>query len=254
MAIQDMNNLFRYTIKDNGNFKEVEIGLKTGYAFKPTSTSNMLLKSADINKGDEVIEMGCGVAGLSIAIAKYLPVRKVYAVDKQKEACELARENVKMHNLSDKIEVIHSDLFKELNGIKANVIINDVSGIANYGDFARKTVWYSGNEIPVASEDGSYPTTEMLEQAPKHLKKNGSLYFPVLSLAKESIIMEKAKSVFKDIKRLEEYAFPITKHCFNIDFKEARSLLEKMMENGMIRLDKYGSRYKWLLGIYEAHN
>ena len=252
MTAESSIQTFKYTLSDNGNFNDIEVNLIIGAAFKPTTTSNLLLRSIGIHEGGIVIDMGCGIGGSPISLAKYFPVSKVYAVDKQEEACNLARENIERHNLSEKIEVIHSDLFKELEGIKADIILDDVSGISNYQDFARKTTWYSEKSIPVADDDGSYPTTEMLEQSVNYLKDNGKLYFPVLSLARESKILEKAESMFRNVEKLNEYSLPLSKHCFTIDFEEAGSLIEEMKEKGIIRLEKRGSRYLWNLGIYKA--
>ena len=68
---------------------------------------------ADLAKADEiVVDMFSGVAPFSIIIAKYANPKLIYAVDKNKEAVNFARQNIKVNNVLDKVEVIHSDANK----------------------------------------------------------------------------------------------------------------------------------------------
>lgn len=65
---------------------------------------------ADLVKPEEVIvDMFSGVAPFSIMIAKFANPKIIYAIDKNKEAIEFARQNIKINNILDKIEIIHAD-------------------------------------------------------------------------------------------------------------------------------------------------
>ena len=93
---------------------------------------------ADLVKPDEiVVDMFTGVAPFSIMIAKYAHPKIIYALDKNKDAVEYARQNIKGNNLLDKIEVIHTDAKKIHNilnqkGVKANRIIMNYAGVGYY--------------------------------------------------------------------------------------------------------------------------
>jgi len=63
--------------------------------------------------------MFAGVAPFSIMIAKYSKPRIIYAVDKNKKAVELAKQNIKRNNVLDKVEIIYADA-KRLDKILTN--------------------------------------------------------------------------------------------------------------------------------------
>ena len=81
-----------------------------------------------INPGETVIDMFTGIAPFSIMIAKYAKPKIIYAIDKNKDAIKLAKLNVRLNNLLDKIEVICEDAekIKDLfnkKGVRADRII-----------------------------------------------------------------------------------------------------------------------------------
>jgi tRNA (guanine37-N1)-methyltransferase len=84
---------------------------------------------ADLVKPDEiVVDMFAGIAPFSIMIAKYAHPKIVYSIDKNKNAIEYAKKNIKKNNVLDKIEVIHADaknIYTILDqiGVKADRII-----------------------------------------------------------------------------------------------------------------------------------
>lgn len=236
-----MSEILKYNLKG----ASLELELRDD-VFKPTSTSEILASNVLMPKDSILIEMGCGAGYIGILAAK-LGVKKVYAVDLSAEACELARKNAIRNHVEDIVEVRQGNLFEHLDGIAADLIIDDVSGIASL--IARNTEWYKNENIPIASEDGSSPTTEMLQQAQNHLTEKGRLYFPVLSLANEKKIIKTAESLFKYIKKIKTRLFPLTG-----GFKESADTLVKLSEDEKIRMIKKGSRLCWELNVYEASN
>ena len=81
-----------------------------------------------VKYGEIVVDLFAGVAPFSIMIAKYAKPKIVYAFDKNKDAVRYAKENIKINNVLDKVEVMHIDAKKSkgvLNqqGVKANRII-----------------------------------------------------------------------------------------------------------------------------------
>lgn len=79
-----------------------------------------------VKPGETIVDMFTGVAPFSIMIAKYASPKIIYAIDKNLDAVEYARQNIKRNNVLDKIEVIHADIKKVhniLEGVKADRII-----------------------------------------------------------------------------------------------------------------------------------
>jgi len=215
--------------------------------FKPTATTRILASSMNIASEEVVIDMGCGIGYIGILAAK-LGSRKVYGVDLAEGACELARKNVVRNRVDSIVEIRQGNLFEPLEGVTADIIVDDVSGIA--GLISRNSKSYAHKEIPIASDDGSWPTTEMLQEAPKYLSEKGKLYFPLLSLANEEKIMKSAKKSFKYIDRLTTKTVPLTG-----EFEENYfNCLKKLHNAGIIRLIQKGSRLCWQLSIFEALN
>ena len=158
--------------------------------FKPTATTRILTANISVFHDKVFIDMGCGVGYIGILAAK-LGAKKVYAVDLAVKACELAKENIVTNKVENIVEVRQGNLFEPLEGVLADVIVDDVSGIS--GLIARSSKSYEHKKIPIASDDGSWPTIEMLQEAPKYLAKGGELYFPLLSLANERRIRNSCK-------------------------------------------------------------
>jgi SAM-dependent methyltransferase len=150
-------------------------------AFRPNPTTVRFARAVKIAPGDTVFDIGSGIGPLAIKAAIDGAAR-VVAVDPVEVHCELARMNVERCGLSDRIQVFQGRFFEpmereeDLAGLKADVIIGDVSGIADA--VARALGWY-GPSVPTGGPDGTEVLLELLEQAPDYMKSNGRLYFPV---------------------------------------------------------------------------
>jgi tRNA (guanine37-N1)-methyltransferase len=104
-----------------------KVDVKKTY-FSPRLANERKRVAELVKDGEIVLDMFAGVAPFSIMIAKYAKPKIVYAFDKNKDAVRYANDNVKINNVLDKVEVIHTDAKKSeeiLNqkGVKANRII-----------------------------------------------------------------------------------------------------------------------------------
>lgn len=211
--------------------------------FRPTSTSEVLAEALEVQPGEVVIDLGCGSGFFSILAAKR-GASKVYAVDVMPRAAALTRRNARHNGVESRIEVFTGSLFEPLADVQADLVIDDVSGIAE--EAARATPWYPP-PIPSGGPDGSEPTVQMLRQAPHHLLPNGRLVFPVLSLANEQRILEAAQRFFTDLRMRAQRLFPIPP-----TLQEAVKHLRDHLASGVLRLIPRGSRLCWQLRIFEA--
>ena len=235
---------------------DLKLNLKTSSrTFKPNTTSNILAEyaSRDIKEGCVVLDLGCGIAPLSIFAAKK-GARMVYAVDLEEEACELARENARLNNVDYKIRILCGDLFEPVKGIMFDLIIDDVSGIAE--EIALKSSWYN-KHIPLGGADGIEPTIRMLDRVKEYLKEDGILYFPVLSLARSERIIEKAVEVFGEIGKNKLEVILDKNIVFNDELKENRGLIDVLKERKLVSERPYiqkGSRYLWNVRVFRANS
>jgi len=77
--------------------------------FSPRLATERKRIADQVKPGEIIVDMFAGVGPFSIMIAKYAKSKIIYAVDKNKKAIELAKQNIKNNNVLDKIEVIHAD-------------------------------------------------------------------------------------------------------------------------------------------------
>ncbi len=85
---------------------------------------------ANMVKEKKVVDIGCDHAFVSIYLAGKSSIDGVIAMDVKTGPVDIARANVEMHNLSDKIQVRMSDGFENLREGEADVAI--IAGMGGY--------------------------------------------------------------------------------------------------------------------------
>jgi len=71
--------------------------------------SRILIDSLDLKQGDTVLDLGCGYGPIGIAATDLVgPSGRVYLIDVNERACELARENLAKNGIRH-AEVLVSD-------------------------------------------------------------------------------------------------------------------------------------------------
>lgn len=134
-----------YTPPDERIVLELDPGMAFGCGNHPTTTMCMKFLEGIIKGGEMVADVGTGTGILAITSAK-LGAAKVFAVDLDEVAVKVARENVQLNQVQEKVEVLHGNLLDQVNrpvdiviaNIVANVIIilaPDVPRILKPGGF-----------------------------------------------------------------------------------------------------------------------
>jgi methylase of polypeptide subunit release factors len=161
------------------------------------------------------------------------------------EACELAIDNVKLNHVEERVTVLCGDLFEPVKRMKFDVIVDDVSGVAE--EVARISSWFPP-EVPLGGPDGADLTIAMLEQSQEHLNDGGHLFFPVLSLSNSAKIVSTARKIYGDrLKRVASKLVP-----FNHELKDHFDALVRLRDLGLIGFKEIRSRRFWSLEIYRA--
>jgi release factor glutamine methyltransferase len=210
--------------------------------FAPTHTSREVAEGLVINAGETVIDVGSGSGILSFVAAR-LGALRVFGTDINPRAVRIARRNARLLGLEDSVDFREGSLFAPLKGIRADVVIGDVSGIPD--DIAAASDWFPGGysggptgaEVPVA----------MLEEAREHLTPGGRLYLPTGSIQDEETVLRAARRVFGErMRQLRGRLLPLpTKITETV-------VVRRLMESGVVRFIRRGSRLLWELRVWEC--
>jgi len=196
-----------------------------------------------VNPGDTVIDVGCGSGVLSIVAAR-LGAGAVFGTDLNQESVAFARLNAVRLGLADRVAARLGSLFEPLSGVRANVVIGDVSGIPD--EIATESDWFPGGfsggptgaEVPVA----------MLEASREHMLPGGRLYLPTGSIQDETAVLKVARRVFGEgrMRQLRERLLPLPGKLSD------SSVVRRLMDSGVVEFFRKGSRLLWRLRIWEC--
>jgi release factor glutamine methyltransferase len=159
--------------------------------YEPKEDSMLLADNLNIEKGDYVLDMGCG-SGIQ-AIISSRKAKKVLAVDINPLAIETAKRNAET-NKAENIDYRISDLF---NNIKENekfdlIIFNPPYVPSDEEDMESKA-WAGGVM-------GRETIDSFIEDAPKHLAEKGRIQLLVSSVNDPQDIIKKLKKKILETK------------------------------------------------------
>lgn len=218
--------------------------------FIPNATTVRFSRAIPDVNGKVVFDIGTGVCPLGIW-AGLEEAKEVHCVDPLDGHIALAQHNVKSYGLENVVHLYKGRFFSPLEGkgIKADIIIGDVSGIA---DIASKALGWYPPSVPTGGYDGTENLVTLLEQAGDFLADGGVLYFPTaLDLSDYAKIMEAAERCFESV---------VPSFDRHVRFMLTGEQLRKLREgyNGdlphFITPQKNRQRYFWRGQIYAASN
>src|SRR5439155_14915222 len=211
--------------------------------FVPSSTSREVAEGLIVNPGETVIDVGCGSGVLSFVAAR-LGAAKVYGTDASMAAISCAARNAELLGLVDRTVFRCGSLFEPLEGIQADVVIGDVSGIPD--DIAQLSDWFPGGFS--GGPTGAEGPVAMLEAARDHLKPGGRLYLPTGTIQDESAVLRAARRVFGEdrMQKLRERLMPLPGKITE------SVVVRRLMDSGVVKFIKRGSRQLWELRIWEC--
>jgi release factor glutamine methyltransferase len=118
-----------------------------------------------------VADVGTGTGCIAIAIAHYAPNVDVVASDISTEALEVARRNVEVHGLGDRVQLICGDLMGPFVG-SFDLVCANLPYVAEGSRLAPEVVAQPARAL-YAGFNGSALVTRLLDDSPAHLSAGG---------------------------------------------------------------------------------
>ena len=123
-----------------------------------------------------VLDLCTGSGCLAILAANVFHNASIAAADLSSDALEVARINLKEHNLSDQIMLYQGHLFDVVKDQKFDLIITNPPYVATAeADAFPPEYAHEPRMAHVGGEDGFELVREIIKQAPKHLNRGGGL-------------------------------------------------------------------------------
>ena len=140
-----------YSAKEGEKIIDIDPGMAFGTGAHETTRMCINAIEKYMNKGDSLIDIGCGSGILSIAAA-HLGAEKVIAVDLDKLAVKVSKENVDLNGFSNIIDVRYGDLTdvieEKADVIVANIIADIIAKLSeNIADFMKEGAYFISSGI-----------------------------------------------------------------------------------------------------------
>ena len=143
---------------------------KNYYTF--TSDAVLLANFAHLRAREEAVEIGCGCGVISILLSGKNNFKKIYAFEIQKEMAALAKKNVNLNNLQEKIEIICDDIQnfeRHLGKTKFDCVISNPP-------YMLSNVTNENKVKSLSRHDTLLPIEKLCENISKILKEGGRAY------------------------------------------------------------------------------
>ncbi|MDD7411870.1 MAG: 50S ribosomal protein L11 methyltransferase [Eubacteriales bacterium] len=117
-----------YLPKEGDQILEIDPGMAFGTGTHETTGMCVALAEQYVKPGDRVIDVGTGTGILAIAAA-YMGARDVLAIDIDPVAVRVARDNIVLNGLADKITAREGDLLEAVDEVADVVIANIIADV-----------------------------------------------------------------------------------------------------------------------------
>ena len=138
-----------------------------------------VISDCDTNKNRTILDMGTGTGCIICALCKNIPNTTGVAIDKSRQALNVAKKNIKKLNLENQIVLKHADFANFKSDEKFDIIVSNPPYI-KYGDMRVDDAAKFDPEIALyAKNNGLAAYEEIAQNAKKLLKHGGKIYLEI---------------------------------------------------------------------------
>ena len=137
-----------------------------------------------IEPPEHILDMCSGSGCIGIACASVLPDARVDLVDISPAAIELGGNNITLHGMDDRVSVIQSDLFEQIQGRRYDLIVTNPPYVPTEEYHSLAAEYHAEPELGLeAGVDGLVIVDRLLASAADHLTDQGMMVCEVGSAA-----------------------------------------------------------------------
>ncbi len=157
-----------------GRFEGIKISQKeTGYRF--TQDSIILANFVECNFNMPLIDLGTGSGIIPLLIAKRCKGKRLFGIEINKELFKVAKKNIKLNNMEDRIEIVLGDLKNIKNFFLPDTFEVVVTNPPYYG--RNEGLISKDPEKKIAKAEFLSDLSSIFKTAFYLLKEKGSFYF-----------------------------------------------------------------------------
>ena len=137
----------------------------------------LLKKTKDKNKAYKVLDLGCGSGCLLISFLKEMHKSQGVGVDISRNALEVAKKNIELHNLNNRAKLMRLDLLTLHTKDKFDVIFSNPPYLSSsdYAKLSEDVKNFEPKQALVGGFNGVLYYKKIIALAQSALKKNGYL-------------------------------------------------------------------------------
>lgn len=144
-----------------------------------------------------VADVGTGSGAIAIAVANALPGATVFGTDISRDALKVAEANVLAHGLQDRVRLLQGDLLEPLPE-PVDVVVSNPPYLAKDELAGLPTEVKREPDVALdGGRDGLDAVSELLRQAPAHVKRPGMLAVEIAPRQLGEVVVQ-AQALFPD--------------------------------------------------------
>ena len=168
----EVNGLIMNLFTDNGVFSKGKVD-EGSLAF--------LKVLLPLDLGKNILDLGCGYGTLGLTLAVAKKEARVTLADINPRALNMCKRNAELHNLSNRVTILQSDIYEKIEGPYDSIVVNP----------------------PIRA--GKKVTYKMYEEAKQYLIDGGSLYIVIRKAQGADSASKYIESIFGNVELLDRH-------------------------------------------------